>query len=114
MGAAFEGSLILCASVSGMVIYKDLEHQSWYTFCLYSLALLGIVVGILTVAIGCFRPEDTEDAETATKSEELGCKSNEMAPDPSNATSQISKAPSQGTASTKSTKSITSVRSQMS
>merc|ERR1719375_1041802 len=95
-----------------MVVYKDLEKLSWYYCGLYSLALLGIVVGILTVAFGCFRPEDEEE-ETMdpTKSGEL-VEPSEMVGENSNATSHVSKAVSESTVRSK--QSNASIGSQLS
>ena len=55
MGAVFEGSLIVCAAVSGMVVFSELEDLDWYQIAIYFSALAGIVLGILLVAVGCFR-----------------------------------------------------------
>jgi len=74
MGAVFEGSLICCACVSGMVVYSDLEYLSWYQIGIYWTALCSIVAGILVVAYGCFRPDDEEEMKqemTATETQEV-------------------------------------------
>lgn len=69
MGAVFEGSLIVCACISGIVVYKDLENLEVYQIIIYFVALLCIVVGIGVVAIGCWKPEEPEDEEAEKKGE---------------------------------------------
>lgn len=69
MGAVFEGSLITSACVSGIVVFSDLEALETYQICLYFLALSCIVAGIFTVAMGCYRPEEAEAEEAASKVE---------------------------------------------
>merc|ERR1719506_980673 len=74
MGAVFEGSLITCACVSGMVVYSDLQYLDWYQIGIYWAALSSIVAGILVVAYGCFRPDDEEEMKqeiTATETQEV-------------------------------------------
>mmetsp|Transcript_1553 Transcript_1553/g.2777 ORF Transcript_1553/g.2777 Transcript_1553/m.2777 type:complete len:340 (-) Transcript_1553:32-1051(-) len=77
MGAVFEGSLIFAASVSGCVIFAELDGLPWWKVFLYWLALGGIVGGIYTTAAGALhskkehsqvtpdddtaKPEDTEN-----------------------------------------------------
>merc|ERR1711924_396791 len=51
MGAVFEGSLIIAASVSGCVVFKDLEAIEMYRIVIYFVALACIITGIMTVAL---------------------------------------------------------------
>lgn len=50
MGAVFEGSLIVCAAVSGIIVYSDLDHVEWSSRILYFSCLGCIVAGVLIVA----------------------------------------------------------------
>lgn len=63
MGAVFEGSLIVSASVSGCVVYGDLEALETYRIVIYFMALASIVAGIMTVAIA-YRHSKSTDTET--------------------------------------------------
>lgn len=63
MGAIFEGSLIICASVSGIIVFADLEPLQWYKRIVYFGALVLIVLGIILVAWGSFKPDELEDEE---------------------------------------------------
>merc|ERR1712050_11290 len=54
MGAVFEGSLIVSASVSGCIVYEDLQALEMYRIIFYFVGLAGIVTGIMTVAL-CYQ-----------------------------------------------------------
>jgi len=60
MGAVFEGTLIISACISGFVVFADGENLKWWQLLLYWLMLIGMVVGILLVAVGVDRslPEE--------------------------------------------------------
>lgn len=79
MGAVFEGSLIVCAAVSGIIVYKDLEDLEWLSIFMYFLALFSIVVGIGVVAIGCWKPED-KDANAEKDNDESETEGNDNSP----------------------------------
>mmetsp|Transcript_18441 Transcript_18441/g.29554 ORF Transcript_18441/g.29554 Transcript_18441/m.29554 type:complete len:402 (+) Transcript_18441:171-1376(+) len=66
MGAVFEGSLIVCAAVSGVVVYADLDELEWYQRICYFVCLFSIVVGVLIVARGSHRDGVEEAVEAVT------------------------------------------------
>uniref|UniRef100_A0A7S1W3Q0 Magnesium transporter n=1 Tax=Alexandrium catenella TaxID=2925 RepID=A0A7S1W3Q0_ALECA len=66
MGAVFEGTLICAACVSGVVVFSELEALQAWQVVIYWMAVLGVILGIITVAFGCMNaPDDAEDAEKA-------------------------------------------------
>lgn len=52
MGAVFEGSLIIAACVSGVVVFSELESLETWQVALYWVAIMGIVGGIYVVCTG--------------------------------------------------------------
>jgi hypothetical protein len=87
MGAVFEGSLIVCASVSGIVVFSELEPLEWYQIVIYCSALTGIVIGILTVAYACFREEMAKEEAREITSESA----NDDKSDPSSSAGALSR-----------------------
>jgi len=79
MGAVFEGSLIICASVSGIIVFADLEPLKWHQRIIYFVALVSIVLGIVLVAWGSFKPGEFEDEE---EEEEDACEEGVVAAEP--------------------------------
>lgn len=52
MGAIFEGTLIISACISGFVVFADAVNLKWWQLLLYWLMLIGMVAGIVLVAMG--------------------------------------------------------------
>lgn len=69
MGAIFEGSLIVAACVSGCVVFSEMDGLAAWEVCLYWLAVLVIVAGIMLVALGCAEQEKTREVVDATVDE---------------------------------------------
>mmetsp|Transcript_63337 Transcript_63337/g.196163 ORF Transcript_63337/g.196163 Transcript_63337/m.196163 type:complete len:493 (+) Transcript_63337:112-1590(+) len=77
MGAIFEGSLIISACLSGVVVFSELEPLQPYQVGLYWAAIVSLVGGIYVVTTGS-SPQPAEDAYAADKAgeqdEEVGAK----------------------------------------
>merc|ERR1719343_2007132 len=67
MGAVFEGSVILAASVSGCVVFDELSYMDTWGIVVYWFALATILVGIRTVARDAVRKarEEVDEASAA-------------------------------------------------
>jgi len=78
MGAVFEGALIVCACISGIVVWKDLENMEWYSILLYFLALLAIVVGIGVVTAGCWVTDQATKDESGAVAVQLSEESEDI------------------------------------
>jgi hypothetical protein len=62
MGAVFEGSLIISACISGVVVFSELERLAFWQIAMYWAALLAIVIGIWMVSSGSRTPTWEEKA----------------------------------------------------
>jgi len=63
MGAVFEGTLIVAACLSGVIVFSELDTLQVWQIAVYWAAVSGIVGGIFTVAYGCMQGRDhVEDA----------------------------------------------------
>jgi hypothetical protein len=62
MGAVFEGSLIISACVSGVVVFSELEHLALWQIAMYWVAISAIVLGIWMVSCGSRTPTREEKA----------------------------------------------------
>jgi len=58
MGAVFEGTLIIAACLSGVIVFSEMDALQVWQVAVYWLAVLAIVGGIFTVAHGCMQSEE--------------------------------------------------------
>jgi len=71
MGAVFEGSLIISACVSGVVVFSELERLEIWQIVLYWAAVIAVIIGIWMVSCGSRSPLEEEKAVDA----DLACDS---------------------------------------
>jgi len=77
MGAVFEGSLIISACVSGVVVFSELEVLELWQISLYWAAIVAIIIGIWMVSCGSRKPPQEEkavDTDLACGSNGASCK----------------------------------------
>jgi len=75
MAAVFEGSLIISACVSGVVVFSEMEKLQRWQVAIYWTSILAIVAGIFVVSLGCKKEEaqtQPEDPLDEGKSEADG------------------------------------------
>mmetsp|Transcript_60899 Transcript_60899/g.117373 ORF Transcript_60899/g.117373 Transcript_60899/m.117373 type:complete len:502 (-) Transcript_60899:223-1728(-) len=72
MGAVFEGSLIISACISGVVVFAELEFIALWQIAVYWAAIVGIVIGIWMVSCGSRSPQEKEEK---AKDMDLECES---------------------------------------
>mmetsp|Transcript_21975 Transcript_21975/g.66031 ORF Transcript_21975/g.66031 Transcript_21975/m.66031 type:complete len:382 (+) Transcript_21975:168-1313(+) len=58
MGAVFEGTLIIAACISGVVVFSELEALPAWQIAVYWTGVSGVIGGIFVVAYGCMTGTD--------------------------------------------------------
>jgi len=71
MGAIFEGSLIISACISGVVVFSELEHVALWQIPMYWAAIVTIVIGVWMVSSGRRTPPRVADNKGASCSEDM-------------------------------------------
>lgn len=76
MGAVFEGSLVVAASVSGCIVFRELEGQAWSQIIVFWLALATIVTAILFLCQSSHAsqvPDPAGNEAMEMKSKDMSC-----------------------------------------